>query len=94
MRGGNRSRRRATVDGSGGLVAFGGRALGIDCLLRFVVKARDALGLRGLGLDGLLGRGLVDKLGGRLGRRLALGVRSGDGLMRVLALGLGTHAQH
>ena len=79
-----------------GLVALGGRALGIDCLLQLIVKARDTLGLRGLGLDSFLSSCLDAGFG--IGRSLAfgpvLGVCGGNGLVRILALGLGAHTQH
>ena len=74
------------------------RALGIDWHLRLVVKARDALGLRRLGLSRRLGNGLSAGVGRSvvLGRILGhvLAVRDGDGLVRIFALGLGAHAQY
>ncbi len=56
------NRRRTAKDGSGGLVALGNRALGINRHLGLVVKAGDALGLGGNGLGGRIGNGLgVDR---------------------------------
>ena len=98
MRRSCRNRRSTAKDGSGCLVVLGNRALGINRHLGLVVKVGDALGLGGNGLGGRIGNELGVDRHIALVSALVLGsifaVRSGDGLARILALGLGAHAQH
>ena len=77
-------------------MVLGNRALGINRHLGLVVKVGDALGLGGNGLGGRIGNGLGVDRHIALVSALVLGsifaVRSSDGLVRILALGLGAHA--
>ena len=78
-------------------MVLGNRALGINRHLGLVVKVGDALGLGGNGLGGRIDNGLGVDRHIALVSALVLGsifaVRSGDGLVRILALGLGAYAQ-
>ena len=71
------------------------RALGINRYLGLVFKVGDALGLS-CRLGGRIDNGIDIGVGRSIALSRILGhvlaIRGGDGLVRILALGLGTHA--